>query len=77
MISCALCSGEVKGQRVVEDLQVGSNHVLVEVETEVCEQCGERYYSPELIDHLMDLREGIQAGRTTMTEVGKVYRLTA
>ena len=76
-MKCVVCSGDVRPAKVTEDLDVGPDHVLVEVEAEVCERCGERYYTEETLDHLMDLRDRMRGGDLSVTEIGKVYRLTA
>lgn len=54
-----------------------SKHILVEVEAEVCADCGERYFPEGTIDNLIRIKESASKGELPMKEIGKVYRAIA
>lgn len=53
-MKCAFCGGELKKKFVTFSYQDSESYILVEhVPAEVCSQCGERLYSPEVTDALL------------------------
>ena len=55
---CVICKrGTVKSGTVQAELRIGTDHLMVPVETEVCDECGEAYYSTEAMRQLEQVRE--------------------
>jgi len=56
MVNCYFCKGKTKIKNVDVDFRWGDRLVVVKnVPVEVCEQCGERYYSSEISKKLDEL----------------------
>lgn len=53
-MKCSFCGGKVEKKRVTFTCEHGGKFLLVEnVPAEVCIQCGEKTYSPEVTDELL------------------------
>lgn len=49
MMRCYFCKGKIEEKRVRVDFRWGDELVVIEdVPAEVCHQCGEKYFSPEV-----------------------------
>ena len=60
-MKCYFCGGQTKEQHVTDLYTEGNLYLAVEnVPAEVCQQCGERYYSPEVTKKLLALTEGMR-----------------
>ena len=58
--SCPVCGGEMVA-KMVEKLVRGGNHTAVlEVQAEVCLQCGERLYSAATVRHFEEVRAKLE-----------------
>ncbi len=56
MKRCYFCKGRIVEQRVRVDFRWGAELVVIEdVPAEVCQQCGEKYISPEVYKELENL----------------------
>ena len=76
-MKCVICKrGEVKRGKVEAEVKVGSDHLLVPVETEVCGECGEAYYSKEVMQYLERVREDFLGKAITPPPVGRVYQIS-
>lgn len=53
---CPICGGEVIKKEVEKLLKGGSDTAVIHVEAEVCMHCGERLYSPEIIQKFERIR---------------------
>jgi len=75
-MKCVICkTGEVRPARVQAEIKVGCDRLLVPVEAEACQQCGESYYSAEVLRHLERVREDFARKVITPATVGTVYQL--
>lgn len=55
-MKCIYCGGKVESQKVTFVYDYDADYFLIEnVPAEVCEQCGEKTYSPEVTDDLIHL----------------------
>ena len=55
-MKCDLCGGTVERQLVSYTLFYEGNWIIVEhVPANVCQQCGERLFEPETVDHLQKI----------------------
>ena len=74
---CVICKrGEVKARRVEAEIKVGTDHLLVGVDAEVCTECGEAYYPPEAMRRLEQVREDFTRKAINPPAIGTVYQLT-
>jgi YgiT-type zinc finger domain-containing protein len=56
MIRCYFCKGKIEEKRVRVDFRWGDELVVIEdVPAEVCQQCGEKYFSPEVYKAMENL----------------------
>jgi len=54
MAKCVFCGGEAIEKKVTFSYEEGEKYVFVEnVPAEVCASCGEKTYSPDVIDELL------------------------
>jgi YgiT-type zinc finger domain-containing protein len=76
-MKCVICkTGEVTEAPVEAEIKVGYDHLLVTVKAEACTQCGEPYYSPEVLRYLERLREEFARKEMVPLSVGKVYQIS-
>jgi YgiT-type zinc finger domain-containing protein len=74
---CVICKrGTVKLGTVQAELRVGTDHLMVPVEAEVCDECGEAYYSTEAMRHLEQVREDFLHKLIAPPSVGQVYQVS-
>ena len=60
-MKCYFCGGQTQEQLVTDLYTEGNLYLAVEnVPADVCQQCGERYYSPEVMKKLLALSEGMR-----------------
>jgi len=72
-MKCIVCSGtDVIPQKVQEELHYGNNIIIVPIEAQVCQLCGERYYSRAAIKYLEKIENEIKETNKGLREVGKV-----
>jgi YgiT-type zinc finger domain-containing protein len=71
---CIFCKGKVSKKVVEEEVKVENNHVMVEVEAEVCESCHERYFPQGTIDYLLKVKRELKAGKKNLKLIGKVFQ---
>lgn len=56
IMKCHICGGKIVSQKVTFVYDHHGDYLLIEnVPAEVCEQCGEKTYSPEVTDELIRL----------------------
>ena len=60
LTKCALCGGDVKPRKVEKVIRVGNDVVIVSVDAEVCQQCGEAYYTPKTVEKLQEMRKKLK-----------------
>ncbi len=71
---CVICKGgTVKLGTVQAELRVGTDHIMVPVEAEVCDECREAYYSTEAMRQLEQMRENFLRKVIAPPSVGHVY----
>ena len=71
---CVLCGGDLEQKLVEEEVKVGADHILVEVEAEVCRNCHERYFAEGVIDRLIELKQKLKVKKVNFPLVGSVYK---
>ena len=78
MMKCVTCkTGEVRASAEHRaEVKVGADRLLVRVEAEACDQCGEVYYSADTLRQLEQVREDFLRRMITPPSVGKVYQIS-
>ncbi len=61
---CAVCGGKLIEKKVEKLLRGGRNMASVTVMAEVCLHCGERFYSPEIIERFEEIELELERERT-------------
>ena len=66
-MKCLLCGGKMEPKRVEisETVEAEGKHlyyIVTEVPAEVCRQCGETVYTPDVVDKLQALTKRIKKG---------------
>ena len=75
-MKCVICkTGDVKPTSIEAEVKVGSDRLLVPVEAEVCQQCGEEYYSTDVVRQLEKVREDFVCKAISPPSIGKVYQV--
>jgi len=76
-MKCVICkTGEVGPARVRAEIKVGCDRLLVSIEAEACQQCGEAYYSAESLRYLERVRVDFSRKAITPASVGTVYQIS-
>jgi YgiT-type zinc finger domain-containing protein len=74
---CVICkTGEVRAATVQAEIKAGLDRLLVPVEGEVCLECGEAYYSTEVLHYLERVRDEFIRKTIAPTSVGTVYQVS-
>ncbi len=60
LTKCALCGGDIKSGKVEKVIRVENDVVIVSVDAEVCQQCGEAYYTPKTVEKLQEMRKELK-----------------
>ena len=76
-MKCVICkAGEVHPARVQAEIKVGRDRLLVPVEAEICRECGEPYYSAEVLRYLEGVRKDFARKAIAPASVGTVYQVS-
>ena len=76
-IKCVICkTGEVRSASVQAEIKAGPDRLLVPVEAEMCQECGEPYYSTEVLRYLDRVREDFVRRDIAPASAGKVYQVS-
>jgi YgiT-type zinc finger domain-containing protein len=77
-MKCVICkTGDVHTSAEHRaEVKVGADRLLVMVEAEVCDECGEVYYSAEALRQLEKVREDFSRRAITPPSIGKVYQVS-
>jgi YgiT-type zinc finger domain-containing protein len=77
-MKCSICkTGEVQtSTEHWAEVKVGADRLLVRVEAEACDQCGETYYSPDALRQLDQVREDFSRRVIVPPAIGNVYQVS-
>ncbi len=76
-MKCVICRrGTVEAATVEAEVKVGDDRILVRLEAERCQQCGEAYYSGADLRRLEAVRKRFGRKGDVAESVGRVYRLS-
>lgn len=73
-MKCALCGGNLVKETVQEEVKVHQDHIMVDVEAEVCQNCHERYFEEGVIDRLIAIKKKVIEREFKLPKIGEVYR---
>ena len=76
-MKCVICkTGNVQPARVEAEVKAGRDRLLVTVDAEMCQQCGEAYYSTETLQHLERVRSEFRSRAIAPASIGTVYQVS-
>ena len=74
-MKCVICNSSIiEKKQVEEEVRDGNNVVLIPIEVLVCRQCGERYYTRQIMKKLEKIEEKIKEKKISLKEVGRVLK---
>ena len=74
---CPYCGGEVSEKTVNEILRGGGNTATLTVKALVCQRCGERFYSTEIIKKFEALKADLESQKTeALKPIGQAFEVT-
>lgn len=74
-MKCVICNSSIiEKKQVEEEVRDGDNVVLISIEVLVCRQCGERYYTRQIMKKLEEIEEKIKEKKISLKEVGRVLK---
>ncbi len=75
-MKCVICSSHnIKEKNVDEEIRLGNDVVMVNINTLVCESCGERYYNRQTMTMLEEIEEKLRMRTVKLDVIGSVLRL--
>jgi len=77
-MKCVICkTGDVHASAEHRaEVKVGADRLLVRVEAEACDECGEVYYSADALRQLERVREDFSRRAIAPPSIGKVYQVS-
>ncbi|MGL5032599.1 MAG: YgiT-type zinc finger protein [Microcystaceae cyanobacterium] len=73
---CPNCQGELITKQVEKILKGGVNTAIVQIEAEVCLNCGERLYKPESVRQFAQIRAKLKSQETADFElIGQSFKI--
>lgn len=66
---CPNCQGELTTKQVEKFLKGGINTAIIQVEAEVCLNCGERLYKPDVVRQFTQIRAKLKNQETKEFEL--------
>jgi len=74
-MKCVVChSPDIVEKRVDEEIRIGDNIFLLDVEALSCKNCGESYFDRKAMRKIEEARTRLREHSVTFQEVGKVFR---
>jgi YgiT-type zinc finger domain-containing protein len=72
-MKCVIChGGTLITQKIQEEVKIGNDIILVPVEAQVCQTCGERYYSRSVMKYLEDIETKLKRKEKPLRQIGKI-----
>jgi YgiT-type zinc finger domain-containing protein len=77
-MKCVICkSPDVAERKVEEEIRVNNNIVFIPIQVMVCNSCGEKYYSRQVMKQLEDTETKLKKHKLSLKIIGKVLRASA
>ncbi len=75
-MKCVVCkSPDIQMKTVEEEIEIGSDIILIPVDVLVCSNCGERYYDRKTLKKIEELKSKVSTHDLKIEEVGKVFKV--
>lgn len=75
---CAICRGELVEKKVEKLLRGGTNMASVEVDAEVCLHCGERFYTPQVVELFEKIETELERNDIqTFQAIGQAFKIAS
>lgn len=75
---CPNCQGELITKQVEKILKGGVHTAIIQVEAEVCLNCGERLYKPDVVRQFSQIRSKLKNKEITDFElIGQSFRVNS
>ena len=72
-MKCMICHGDqIITKKVQEEIRIGNDIILVPVEAQVCQTCGERYFSRRVMKFLEDVEEQLKRKEKPLRDIGRI-----
>ncbi len=72
-MKCIICHSEdILVEEVLEDFKYENDIVYVPINVEVCQSCGERYYTRQTMKFIEGIEEKIKNKNIKLKEIGKI-----
>ena len=78
LTKCALCGGKVVQKKTEKMIKAGNDVILVtQIPAEVCTNCNESYFTPEVVKRLQQLRHDLRKKETIakLETIGHTYKM--
>ena len=76
MNKCPVCGNSLMHKKVEKILRGGDNTAIIKVDAEVCDHCGERLYSEEVIKLFESIRQKISKSQVSEYKpIGKTFQV--
>ena len=74
-MKCVVCkSSDIQMKTVEEEIEIGSDIILIPIDVLVCLNCGERYYDRKTLKKIEELKSKATSRDLEIEEVGKVFK---
>ncbi len=74
-MKCVVCkSSDIQMKTVEEEIEIGSDIILIPIDVLVCLNCGERYYDRKTLKKIEELKSKATSRDLKIEEVGKVFK---
>ncbi|MDA3916475.1 MAG: YgiT-type zinc finger protein [Deltaproteobacteria bacterium] len=75
---CAICGGELVEKKVEKLLRGGKNMASLMVNAEVCLHCGERFYTPQVIEQFEKIESELEKDDPQdIKAVGRAFQIAS
>jgi YgiT-type zinc finger domain-containing protein len=75
---CAICGGELVEKKVEKLLRGGTNMASVEVDAEICLRCGERLYTPHVVELFEKIESELERNEIqNFLSIGQAFRIAS
>jgi YgiT-type zinc finger domain-containing protein len=74
--NCPNCQGELTTKQVEKILKGGVHTAIIQIEAEVCLNCGERLYKPDIVRQFAQIRGKLKHQQTDSFElIGQSFKV--
>lgn len=75
-MKCVIChSDSIEKNTVYEEIINNNDIITIPIETQVCKNCGERYYDRTTVKYLENIKQKVKNNELKYKEIGKVLSI--